>query len=124
VLPAVDAEFPAFDTERFVQGDRLQIFDIHFLGQGDDVAELVYLAHGVVEDGGDDAAVAVAGRAGVALAETEFADEGLALLVECELQAHTVGIVLAAGEAVILLQLDVIGFVAVYLAGHGKDSIV
>jgi len=46
--------------------------------------ELVDLAHGVVEDGGDDAAVAVAGRSGVALAEAEVADESSAFFVEDE----------------------------------------
>ena len=54
-------------SQRLVQRDGLQVFDGHFFGEGDDVAELVHLAHGVVEDGGDDAAVAVAGRSGVAL---------------------------------------------------------
>jgi len=115
------ADFPAFDVQRFVQRDGLEVFDGHFFGQGDYVAELVYLAHGVVEDGGDDAAVAVAGRAGVALAQTELADEGLAGFVEGEPEAHAVGIVLAAGEAVILLHLDVAGVVALdfELSGHG-----
>ena len=61
-------DFPALDVQRFVERDGLEIFDGHFLGQGDDVVELVHFAHGVVEDGGDDAAVAVAGRSGVALA--------------------------------------------------------
>ena len=84
-------------------------------------AEFVYLAHGIVEDGGNDAAVAMAGRSGVALAEAETADEGLAFVVEEEFQAHAIGIVLAAGEAVILLEFDVGRFVAVDLAGHGAE---
>ena len=83
------------------------------------MVELVHFAHGVVQDGGDDAAVAVAGRASVAFAETEFADEGLAGLVEREFQAHAVGIVLAAGEAVVLLHFHVAGVVALELFGHG-----
>ena len=72
VLAAVDADFPALDAQRFVERDGLEVFDRHLFGEGDDVVELVYLAHGVVEDGGDDAAVAVAGRSGVALAEAEI----------------------------------------------------
>ena len=68
VLAAVDADFPALDAQRFLQRDGLQVFDGHFFGHRDHVAQLVDLAHGVVEDGGDDAAVAVAGRSGVALA--------------------------------------------------------
>ena len=82
------------------------------------MAEFIYLAHGIVEDAGDDAAVAVAGRSGVALAETEIADEGLAGFVEDEFQAHAIGIVLAADEAVVLLHLVVAGFVALGLGGH------
>jgi len=46
----------------------------------------------------------VAGRSGIALAEAKFADEGLAGFVEDELEAHAIGIVLAAYEAVVLLQ--------------------
>jgi hypothetical protein len=105
-------------VQRLVQRDGLQVFDGHFLGEGDDVVQLVNLPHGIVEDAGDDAAVAVAGRSGVALAQAEFADEGLAFFVEDELEAHAVGIVLAADEAVVFLHFDVAGVVAVDLAGH------
>lgn len=70
--------------------------------------------------------VAVSGRAGVALVQTKAALGRLRLFVERELQAHAVGIVHAAGEAVILLYLDVAGVVALArrLSGHGIDSIV
>ncbi len=114
-------DFAAFDAERRIQRDGLEVFDGHFAGEGDDVMELIDLAHGVVEDAGDDAAVAVAGRSGVAFTEVETADEGLAGLVEDELEAHAVGIVHAADEAVVFLQLHVAGVVAVRLAGHGND---
>ena len=115
------ADFPALDVERFVQRDWFEVFDGHFFGQGNYVAQFVHFAHGVVEDGGDDAAVTMAGRAGVALAQAEFADEGLAGFIEGEFEAHTVGIILAAGETVVFLQLDVAGVVALGLglAGHG-----
>ena len=81
--------------------------------------ELVDLAHGVVEDGGDDAAVAVARGAGVALAETKATNEGLAGFVEDEFEAHAIGIVHAADEAVVFLHLDVAGVVALSLGWHG-----
>ena len=81
--------------------------------------ELVYLAHGVVEDAGDDAAVAMAGGSGVALAEAEAADEGLAFFVEDEFQVHAVGIIRAADEAIVLLHLDEAGIVALGLRWHG-----
>ena len=113
--------FAAFDPERLVQGNGLEIFDGHFAGEGDDVVELVDLAHGVVKDACDDAAVAVAWRSGVTLAEAEAADEGLALFVEDEFEAHAVGIVHAADEAVVLLHLHVAGVVAVELSAHGDD---
>jgi hypothetical protein len=119
VLAAVYADFPALDVQRFVQRDGLQVFDCHFFGQSNYVVEFVDLAHGVVEDAGDDAAVAVAGGSGVAFAQAEFADEGLTLLVEGELQAHAFGIVEAADEAVIFLHFYVASVVAFGLAGHG-----
>ncbi len=112
-------DFAAFDAQRFVQRDGLEIFDSHFTGEGDDMMQLVYLAHGVVEDAGDDAAVAVAGRTGVAAAEAEFADEGLALFVKDELEAHAIGVVHAADEAIVLLHLHVAGVVTLGLRfGH------
>jgi len=115
VLASMHTDFAAFDAERFVQRDGLEIFDGHLAGEGDDVVQLADLAHGVVEDAGDDAAVAVAGRSGIALAEAEAADESLALFVEDEFEAHAVGIIHAADEAVILLQLHVASIVAVNL---------
>jgi hypothetical protein len=112
----------ALDTQRLVQRDWLEVFDGHFAGKCDDVMQLVDLAHGIVEDAGDDTAVGVAGRSGVTLAEAEAADEGLAFFVEGELEAHAAGIVHAADEAAILLDFDVAGVVAFGLAGHGNDS--
>jgi hypothetical protein len=121
VLAAVDADFPALDMKRFVQRHWLQILDRHFLCEGDDVMQFVHFAHGVVEDGGDDASVTVAGRSGIALREAELADEGLAFFVQDKFQVHAVGIIGAAGEAVVSFQYDVAGFVTLDLAGHGGD---
>lgn len=123
MLAAVHADFPALDAERLVEGHGLKVFDMNLAGQGDHVAQLVHFAHGFVEEGGDDAAVAVAGRSGVALAQAKAANESLARFIEGELQAHPVRIIQAAGEAEVLLQLDVTGVVAVgvRLSGHGSD---
>src|SRR5258708_3454157 len=63
--------FAAFDAQGRLQGDWLQIFDGHLSGEGYYMMQLVHLAHGVVEDAGDDATVAVAGRSGVPPAEAE-----------------------------------------------------
>jgi hypothetical protein len=86
--------------------------------------QLIDLAHGVVEDAGDDAAVAVAGRSGVALAKAEFADEGSAFFVEDELEFHAVGVVRAADKAAILLRFVIAGFVAVGLGLTGHAGIL
>ena len=101
------------DEQGFVQGDRLEVLDRHLTRQGDDLAQLVYLTHGVVENGGDDSSVAVAWRTGITFAESEAADRHLAVLVEGKFKAHAVGIVQAASEAVILLHADVARVVAV-----------
>ena len=80
--------------------------------------EFVDLAHGVVEDAGDNAAVAVAGRSGVALAQAEAADEGLAFFVEDEFEAHAFRVALSADEAVVFLGFVIAGFVAVHFRRH------
>ena len=119
VLAAVHADLPTFDPQRLLQRNGLQIFDRHFFCDRNHVAKLVGFAHSVVEDGGNDAAMAVAGRSGVALRQAEMADEGAPLFVERELQMHAIGIIGSAGEAVVRGKLDVAGFVTVDLAGHG-----
>ena len=123
MLASLHAELAAFDAKRLMQRDGFEVFDGHLSREGDDVVELVYFAHRVVEDAGDDATVGVAGRSGVALAEAKLADEGLAGFVENELQAHAARIVHAADEAVVFLHFCVTGVVAVDLglAWHGDD---
>jgi len=116
--------FAAFHAERLVKRNGLEIFDGHLASQSDHVMKLVYFSHGVVEDAGDDATMAVAGWSGVTLAEAKFADESLALFIENEFQAHAVFVVGAADEAVVLLHFVIASFVAVSLglAWHGSDS--
>src|SRR5258708_22842725 len=96
------AQFVGFYAQRFMEWHGLEIFDGHFRGDRDDVTEFVELAHGIVEDGSDDAAVAVSGRASVTFSEAEFTGEALPCL--SELEAHAVGIVVSAGEAEVLLE--------------------
>ena len=119
VLAAVHTDFPALDPQWLFERHRLQVFHRHLFRDRNHVAQLVGLTHSVVEDGGNDAAVAVAGRSGVALGQAEMADEGASLFVERELQMHAFGIIGPAGEAEVRGKLDVAGFVAVDLAGHG-----
>ena len=87
------------------------------------MAQLVHLTHGIVKDGRNDAPVGVARRPGVAFAQAEAADEAVALFIVGELQAHAFGIVLAAGEAVILLQAGVMGIVALGSLWHRVKGI-
>jgi len=115
--------FSSFDAKRLAKRNGLEILDGHLASQRDHVMELVYFSHGVVEDAGDNATMAMAGWPGVTLAEAKFADEGLALFIENEFQAHSVGVILAADEAVVLLHFDVTSVVALSLglACHGSD---
>jgi hypothetical protein len=101
VPAALDFELARFDAQRLMERHGLEVIHSHLGSHGDDLAQLVYLAHGFVEDGGDDAAMAVSGRPGVALAEAEAADEAVAFLVIGETQLHAVGVVGAADEAAI-----------------------
>src|SRR3954469_18841090 len=54
VLASADGALSPFHYQTLAQGHELQIFHVHGLGDGDDRAQLVHLAHGLVEDGGDD----------------------------------------------------------------------
>ena len=112
MLGAANFDFASLDEQGFVQGDRLEVLDRHLTREGDDVAQLVYLTHGVVENGGDDSSVTVARRTSVAFAESEAAGRQLAILVEGKFKSHAAWIVHAASEAVILLHADVAGVVA------------
>ena len=79
------------------------------------MTQLVYLAHGFIEDGGDYSSMGVAWRSGVTLAQAEAADETVLLFVIREVQVHALRIVFATAEAIVLLQAEVWGIVA--LAG-------
>ena len=122
VLTSVDSDFPALHGQWLFQRHGKQILDGHLLRHGNDIAQLVHFSHGVVENGGDNAAVAVAGRAGVTVGQIEVADESSSFAVQRELQVHAVGVVGTAGKAVVLRQLEIVSLVAVHLAGHWNDS--
>lgn len=80
-----------------------EIFDSHPGGRGDKIVKLVQLAHGIIKNGGNNSAMAVPGRASVALSEAKTRDELPVLTIESELQMHAVRIIFAAGEAQVLL---------------------
>jgi hypothetical protein len=114
---SVHGLFARFDAERLIEGNGFEILDGHLDRHGDDVAKLVHLAHAFVEEGGDDASMAVARRSGVTFAEAEAANEDVAVFVEGEAETHAVRIAGTAGEAEILLQLAVMGSVSTAGAG-------
>lgn len=62
-LAALASEVVGGEGERDVQGGGAEVVDLHVAGHGEDVQGAVKLGHGLVEEGGDDAAVDVAGRA-------------------------------------------------------------
>lgn len=121
VLASGDLLLAPGNSKRLAQRNRPEILDGHGLGKRHHAAQLVYFAHGFVEDGGNDAAVRVSWRPRVALGQLEIADRLAVLLVKEELQAHAGRVVLAAGEAVILrglgMRVDGVS-VGWFAAGH------
>ena len=65
------AEVAADEDERLVEGNGAELVDLHVASHGKDVERAVELAHGFVEEGGDDTAVDVARWALVHAVELE-----------------------------------------------------
>jgi hypothetical protein len=112
VLSSVRTHFAGFDKQGFIERHGLQVVHRDLRGQRDHVAQFVYLAHSLIQDSCDNAAVGMARRSGVAFAEAEAADEAIAFFVISELEAHSFRIVLPAGKAIVLLQADIGSVVA------------
>ena len=91
--------------EGAVEWNRTQILDDHARRGSCGVEETVQLGHGLVEDGGDHAAVTVSGRASVAFAQPKAADELFAGFIEPKFQAHARSIVASAAEAEVLFTM-------------------
>ena len=115
------ADLSRFNTQWLVERHGLDTLHGHFGGHGENITKLIELAHGIIENSGDNSAVAVARRPGVALAEPEAADEPLAGIIEKEFQAHALEIVLAAGKAEILFCPANSGEVASYRFFHKRE---
>jgi len=115
---AVHSQLSRVNAQRLVQGNRLQIIDRHLRSHSGDLTELVQLPHSVIKNCGDDSAMAVSGRPGVALAKTKSAGEAPPLRIMDEFQMHTLRIIFSAGEAIVLCRFwfrDCSGF-----PGHGS----
>jgi hypothetical protein len=102
VLSSFNPDRERFDAQGLPQWHRTEVVHVDLRSESDHVAEFVYLAHGIVEDGSDDATVAMSGRSGVAFAQTEVAHEAFPRFVINKFQVHAVGIVHPAGKAVVL----------------------
>ena len=124
------AEVAADEDEGLVEGHGAEVVDLHVAGHGEDVERAVELAHGFVEEGGDDAAVDVAGRAFVHAGEVDVGGGGDGFGVggvggEDEMEALWVGG--AAAEAVVGALVDggsglERGSVVAGFVGHGVSS--
>jgi len=105
-VPApVNALLLGSDSEHLPQRNGLEVLDFHGTGEGQHVTEFVHLAHGFVQDGGDNAAVRVPRRPGVFTRQLEMANGLARSFVQRELQAHALRIVMAAAETVVLAGL-------------------
>jgi hypothetical protein len=91
-LAALAAGVVADEAEILVEWGGAQVVDLHVAGHGDDVEEAVELAHGLVHEGGDDAAVDVAGWALEEAGEMHVRGGGVRLVVEGEVQVQAVGV--------------------------------
>lgn len=90
----------AFEEEAGFERDGKVIVDGDVARHRGDIAVTIGLAHGFVEQGGDDAAVRVAGRALELRGEIHAADDAV-LFVDEELQVESYGVGFAASEAAI-----------------------
>ncbi len=89
------------DDQGLSQRYRPEILNVHLSGEGNYVVELVYLAHGFIQDGGDDAAMRMAGRTLIAARQPEFAGGAAGFFLQIEPQPHSIGIVLTAAKAMV-----------------------
>ncbi len=102
-------EVAGYEDQRLVERGGPEVVDLHVAGHGEDVEGAVELAHGFVEERGDDAAVDVAGWAFVHAVELEVCGGGDVFGVggvggEDEVEALRVGG--AAAEAVVGALVD------------------
>src|SRR5207302_5345156 len=86
--------------------------------------KLVYLAHGLIEDGGDDAAVGMTRRALIPARQLELAPGAPMRFIEEEFETHAIGIGRATGKATIHRHDELFGTVSVgaRLFGHVESN--
>lgn len=91
---------PGRECERNAERHGTDIVDFHLPGHSDNASGAIRLAHGFVEQGGNDAAMRVSGGAGKTFAEPRMADDGSGV-VDKEPQAQAGAILLSAAETVV-----------------------
>ncbi len=74
VAASVGVQMPGGQREPHSQGNRPEVLDGHVARHGNDAARAVGLAHGLIQQRGDNAAVSVAGGSGEAAGEARVAD--------------------------------------------------
>src|SRR5215471_4715615 len=103
--PAALAEVLRPDFEPTVERHGPQVLDGDLRSGSRGIEKAVQLAHGFVENRGNDSAVTVPGRSSVPLAQAKSAQELRASLVQGEPQAHAVDVIAPAAEAEVRLAL-------------------
>jgi hypothetical protein len=88
------------EDERLAERNGTQILHIESAGHGDDAACAIGLAHGLVEEGRDDASVRVSRRTGETAGETEAADD-VQVGIDEEAKAQAGRVLEPAAEAAI-----------------------
>ena len=100
VAAAVVFDVARGESERDGQGHGAQILHLHLPGHGKNVAGAVRFAHGFVEEGGDDASMGVAGRAGETAGEAKVRDD-VTVGIDEEFEAEAGRILEATAEALV-----------------------
>lgn len=100
--PSAFADFSRFNPQILMQRHGFQIINFHARGGGDQIMHLVQFAHGIVENGGDNAPVAMSRGTGVLFTQAEATDEAGARVIEGESKVHAVRVIFTAGKAPVL----------------------
>jgi hypothetical protein len=108
-LAAFAAEVVGGEGERGVDGSGAEVIDLHVAGHGEDVERSAELAHGLIQEGGDDAAMEEAGGTFIGARKLDRCG-GLGVGgidgVDLEVQMEALWVVRSAGEAVVGLLID------------------
>src|SRR5205823_6652367 len=101
VYPPANAALVAFSDESLAQWDWLQIFDFHRLGEGHHRAQFVHLAHGLIQNRGDDSAMGVSRRSLIAARQAKAAPGAALGFVKIKFKMHALRIGRPTGKAAI-----------------------